>query len=153
MLRKCSVFEDMARFHVVRRVIIARLLPQISDMHLRILLPLAILAGCGSLDAVGLSPYKIDVQQGNVLSQDSVAKLKTGMTPAQVRFLLGTPLVSDPFHPNRWDYLYRLEKGGKLRETRHVVVVFENDHLKGLEGDVVAAAVPDNKIQPEAVKP
>jgi len=122
-------------------------------MHLRILLPLAILAGCGSLDAVGLSPYKIDVQQGNVLSQDSVAKLKTGMTPAQVRFLLGTPLVSDPFHPNRWDYLYRLEKGGKLRETRHVVVVFENDHLKGLEGDVVAAAVPDNKIQPEAVKP
>ena len=58
------------------------------------------------LSACFLKPYKIDVQQGNFLDQEMVAKLKPGMTRSQVRFLLGTPLIADPFHPDRWDYVY-----------------------------------------------
>jgi outer membrane protein assembly factor BamE len=102
------------------------------------------LAGCGSnpferaVDHV--SAYKIDIQQGNAINQDMLARLKPGMTPSQVRFVLGTPMLVDPFHGNRWDYVYRLEKGGRLIEHRRVTVVFENDKLKGIEGDVVAAA-------------
>lgn len=102
---------------------------------------LLLLSGCGSwshpIDRI--SPYKIDIQQGNVITQDMLAKLKPGMTPSQVRFVLGTPLVVDPFHANRWDYVYRYMKQGKLVEQRRVTVVFENDLLKGIEGDVVAA--------------
>ena len=81
-------------------------------------------------------PYKIDIQQGNAVTQDMIAKLKLGMTPSQVRFALGTPLVVDPFRANRWDYVYRLEKDGKLIETRRITAVFEEDKLKGIEGDV-----------------
>jgi outer membrane protein assembly factor BamE len=110
-----------------------------------------LLAGCGSwsnpiertMDR--LSPYKADIQQGNAISKDMLARLKPGMTPAQVRFVLGTPLLVDPFHNNRWDYVYRLEKGGKLVEHRRITVVFENDKLKGIEGDVVAASAPEGE--------
>ncbi|MEW6678875.1 MAG: outer membrane protein assembly factor BamE [Pseudomonadota bacterium] len=105
-----------------------------------LILPL-MLAGCGSwsnpIDK--LSPYKVDIQQGNVIEQAMLDKLKPGMTHSQVRFILGTPLVTDPFHPERWDYVYLYAPKGKLAEKRRVTVVFENDKLKGIEGDVVAA--------------
>lgn len=113
-------------------------------MRSALLLISLLLAGCGSwsnpIDK--LSPYKIDIQQGNAITQEMLAKLKPGMTPSQVRFILGSPLVQDPFHPNRWDYVYRYLKAGKLTEQRRVTVVFEDDKLKGIEGDVVAAGQP-----------
>lgn len=64
-----------------------------------------------------------------------VNKLKPGMTRSQVRFALGTPLVADPFHNNRWDYVYRLAPKGRLAETRKLTVFFEGDRLTRLEGD------------------
>jgi outer membrane protein assembly factor BamE len=91
----------------------------------------------------GLSPYKIDIQQGNVVTQDMVAKLKPGMTRSQVRFALGTPLVVDPFHPERWDYVYVLQKKGKTVEQRRIIVVFKDDLLTHIEGDVVPAKEGD----------
>jgi outer membrane protein assembly factor BamE len=104
-----------------------------------------LLAGCGSIknpvDAI--TPYKIDVPQGNVVTQDMLDRLKPGMTQSQVRFVLGTPLVVDPFHANRWDYVYRLEKAGRVVEQRRITVVFENDVLKGVEGDVVPSAAKE----------
>jgi len=88
----------------------------------------------------GLSPYRIDIQQGNVVTQDMVTKLKPGMTRQQVRFVLGTPPIVDPFHHDRWDYVYYLNKGGKIVEHRRLVLLFEGDTLKRVEGDVVPAA-------------
>ena len=85
-----------------------------------------------------LTPYKMDIQQGNVVTQEMVEKLKPGMTPAQVRFILGTPLVVDAFHKDRWDYVYRFSKGGTLQESRRIVIVFQDDKLARIEGDVVA---------------
>ena len=93
------------------------------------------LAGCG-----WLAPYRIDIQQGNFVSQDMVAQLKRGMTKEQVRFVLGTPLVTDIFHAERWDYVYLLERPGQPRVQRRLAVFFENDKLSRLDGDVVAAA-------------
>ncbi len=87
----------------------------------------------------GISPYKMDIQQGNYVTQDMVAKLKPGMSKAQVRFALGTPLVLDPFHAERWDYIYVLQKGGKVVEQRRLIVVFTDDKLLRLEGDVTSA--------------
>ncbi len=112
-----------------------------------------LLAGCGYHPIDHLEPYKIDIQQGNSISQDMLGKLKPGMTPSQVRFVLGTPLVVDPFHNNRWDYVYRLEQGGKLIEHRRVTVVFENDKLKAIEGDVVAAVQAQSEAATQGAKP
>ena len=78
--------------------------------------------------------YRPDVQQGNFISQEMVAQLKKGMTKDQVRFLLGTPLLIDSFHENRWDYPFRLKNGeGQLTSSR-VVVFFENDKVAKFEG-------------------
>jgi outer membrane protein assembly factor BamE len=100
----------------------------------------AFFAGCQQVPMLpGLTPHKIDIQQGNVLTQDMVAKLKPGMSRNQVRFALGTPLVVDPFHADRWDYVYVLQKKGKVVEQRRIIVVFEDDRLTRIEGDVVPA--------------
>jgi outer membrane protein assembly factor BamE len=121
------------------------------------------LAGCaGWRDSVGklnpvdsIKPYQADIQQGNLVTQDQLATLKPGMTPAQVRFLLGSPLIVDPFHKDRWDYAYSLQRGKNQIERRHVTILFENDRLKAVQGDVVPAAVPAPAPAPaaEAAKP
>jgi outer membrane protein assembly factor BamE len=87
----------------------------------------------------GFTPHKIDIQQGNVVTQDMVAKLKPGMSKSQVRFALGTPLVVDPFHNDRWDYVYVQQKGGRVAEQRRIVVLFADDKLLRIDGDVVPA--------------
>lgn len=103
-----------------------------------------LLAACSVTDPVTekLTPYKIDIQQGNVVTQEMVAKLKPGMTKAQVRFILGTPLIMDAFHANRWDYVYRFQKAGKLTEERKLALFFDKELLQRVEGDVVAVAPP-----------
>jgi len=116
------------------------------------------LSGCGSwgqtIDKLNpidsIKPYKIEVQQGNLVTQEMLAKLKPGMTPSQVRFVLGTPLIVDPFRKDRWDYVYRLQKGNTMTQQRHITVLFENDKLIGIEGDVVPAAEPEPAGQPAA---
>lgn len=135
-------------------------------------LGLLALAGCKQapqLPAV-ISPYKIDIQQGNVVTQEMLAKLKAGMTRAQVRFALGSPLVIDPFRTDRWDYVYSLERQGKNVERRRITVIFDEDKLLRLEGDILpvdpslisdrppqprqqAVPAPAAAPKPEAAKP
>jgi outer membrane protein assembly factor BamE len=111
-----------------------------------IALVLSSLAGCGGLIPTlplgPLKPYRIDIQQGNVVTQEMIAKVQPGMTRSQVRFALGTPLVADVFHPDRWDYVYQFRKAGELTEQRRIVVVFKDDKLVRIEGDVVPAGPP-----------
>lgn len=97
-----------------------------------------ILAGCSTVKIPG--QYKIDIQQGNVISQEAVAKLKPGMTKSQVRFALGTPLLIDVFHQDRWDYIYSIQRGGQERQQRHLSLFFADDKLTRIEGDVQPAA-------------
>jgi len=101
---------------------------------------MSLLAGCSHTPSVEktVAPltYKIDLQQGNVVSQEMVAKLHQGMTPPQVRYVMGSPLVIDPFHPDRWDYVYLYEKGHKVTERHRLTVIFVDGKLARLEGDV-----------------
>jgi outer membrane protein assembly factor BamE len=92
---------------------------------------LLLLAGCSSVPSL---VYKIEIQQGNIITQEMVDKLKPGMTRSQVRFALGSPMISDVFHNNRWDYVYRLEQKGALVEQRHLTVFFEDDKIVRLSG-------------------
>jgi outer membrane protein assembly factor BamE len=105
-----------------------------------LLLSLPFLAACSSTPDVTslLSPYRIDVRQGNYVTQDMVARLKPGMSRDQVRFALGSPLVADMFHANRWDYVYRFEPGRGEVQLRRLVVFFEDNKLVRVGGDVVA---------------
>lgn len=86
-----------------------------------------------------LDPYLVDVRQGNYVTQEMVAQLKPGMTKDQVRFALGTPLVADLFHGDRWDYIYRFKPGRGQLQQRHVSVFFDQGKLARVSGDVVAS--------------
>ena len=110
----------------------------------RLSLGLAIGAGlvaCGSLDGVGsgvvdaLSPYKVEVVQGNFVSREQVSALQPGMTRLQVRELLGTPLVTSVFHADRWDYVFTMRRQGLEPQSRKLTVFFKGDALDRFEGD------------------
>ncbi len=100
------------------------------------------LLSCSGLGDVTsyLKPFRIDVRQGNLVTQEMVAQLKPGQTREQVRFILGTPLVMDIFHADRWDYVYRFQPGRNDQEfqQRRLIVFFEDGRLARLGGDVVA---------------
>jgi outer membrane protein assembly factor BamE len=103
------------------------------------LLPLVLLGACGSFGLPDIRPHRIDVQQGNAIDQETVAKLKPGLNRAQVRFLMGTPLLTDPFHPERWDYVYTYYKAGQLAEQKRVTLFFDGDILTRIESNLPAA--------------
>jgi outer membrane protein assembly factor BamE len=97
--------------------------------------------GCGYVPRIpGITPYRMEIQQGNFVSQEMVSQLKPGMTKEQVRFILGTPMVTDIFHSDRWDYVYWRETSKGTREQRKLTVLFEKGELARLDGDVVPSA-------------
>lgn len=80
--------------------------------------------------------YRVDIQQGNVVNQDMINKLKPGMDQKKVRFIMGTPLLVDPFHSDRWEYLFSMEPGKGERRQRHITLHFRNEKLFKITGDV-----------------
>jgi len=107
-------------------------------------LALSLLTSCGwgSMDLPGV--YKIDIRQGNIITQDMVDQLRPGMSKRQVMFVMGTPLVRDPFFQNRWDYVYNIQPGGGQRAQERVTIRFNDDEeLMGIEGDFAPNPEPD----------
>jgi outer membrane protein assembly factor BamE len=101
----------------------------------------AVLSGCSGVPRIpGVTPYKIEIQQGNYISQELVSQLKPGMSKDQVRFILGTPLLTDIFHAERWDYVYWREASSGKRESRKLALFFEAGKLARIDGDVVSSA-------------
>ena len=119
---------------------------------------LAVIALCATLSLGAcnlLTVHKLDIQQGNVVTQEMVDKLKPGMTRAQVRFVLGTPLVTDTFHRDRWDYFYSFKVGAEgVAETRRLTLIFQDDVLRIVQGDIAVknpsetapTATPDKPV-------
>ena len=111
---------------------------------MRILALLAVLslaAGCGFV-------HKIDVQQGNYVTQDAVAKVKEGMSKSEVRQVLGTPLLNDVFRGNRWDYFFSNVKRGTAQDRKRFSVFFENDKVVRFGGDSHPPAPPPVGTKP-----
>ena len=113
---------------------------------LAVLLAALALSGC---------VYKIDVQQGNYVTQDVVAKLKKGMSKSDVKGLLGTPLLVDPFHANRWDYYFSNVKGGKAEDRTRLSVLFESDKVVSFTGEARPASQPSvaTPLEPRRTDP
>ena len=86
--------------------------------------------------------YRIDIQQGNVVDQEMINKLQPGMDKKRVRFIMGTPLITDPFHSDRWDYIYSMEPGNGVREQRRITLYFKNEKLAYVDGDIKVNAFP-----------
>lgn len=121
-----------------------------------------LLVSCAGDPIVNRLPwvYRIEIQQGNVLKQDAINQLHTGMTRRQVQFIMGTPLIEDPFHANRWDYYYEYMPGtrgkGPKRSDR-LAVFFDGDKLVKLDGTILpdpnAPAEPPNRMVTVNVPP
>jgi outer membrane protein assembly factor BamE len=117
-------------------------------MFLRALSATAVLflVSCGSarLPAPVVSPYRMEIQQGNFVSQEMLSQLKIGMTKDQVRFVMGTPLITDSFHADRWDYVFRRQKPSSSELEHHkFAAFFEGGKLVRMESDVKPAASAD----------
>jgi outer membrane protein assembly factor BamE len=111
-----------------------------------------VLAGCSTMTAPfdtwipyvsQFGVYRIDINQGNFLSQDMVDKLKEGQTKQQVRLVLGTPLIASVFRENRWDYTYEFRRNGRVETHRQFTVYFKDDLLTRWEGDELPKSVQE----------
>jgi outer membrane protein assembly factor BamE len=99
----------------------------IKIIWLSLVLLSPVLTSCNTVPL--LTPYKMDIRQGNFVTPEMREKLKLGMSRQQVRYVLGTPMINDAFHGNRWDYVYRLERAGKVIEQQSMTLYFEGDNL------------------------
>ena len=112
------------------------------------------LSACGEAPRIpGVTPHRIEIQQGNLVTQEMVSQLKPGMSKEQVRFVLGTPLVTDIFHADRWDYVYLRELPGGKREQRRLAVHFEDGRLARVDGDVMPAAPASKEVGKAVAEP
>ncbi len=105
-------------------------------MRYFLILLCTLLVACGSVVPT-VKPFKMDIQQGNVVTSKMLLQLRPGMTKSQVKFIMGSPLLVDSFHTNRWDYFYQLRQAGKIVEQRRVILDFDKDLLTKVRGDVV----------------
>ncbi|QLG88252.1 outer membrane protein assembly factor BamE [Chitinibacter bivalviorum] len=108
-----------------------------------------LLSGCSVVNF--FTPYKLDIPQGNEITIDQVAKLKVGMSQNQVRFVLGTPLLVDPFHQTQWVYLSRDTRGDTLLESKRLTLYFQENSLVKWEGD--ALPEPIERIEARKADP
>jgi outer membrane protein assembly factor BamE len=105
-----------------------------------------LLSACSSMQEIGSKSsskldrlpfvYRPDVQQGNVLKQEVIDVLQPGLSRNQVQYLMGTPLLIDPFHQDRWDYIYTMRKGSEQRTQQRITLYFDDDQLVRLRGDL-----------------
>jgi outer membrane protein assembly factor BamE len=106
-----------------------------------VLLGLLMLAGCGNVSSFRFpGVYRLDIPQGNIITQDMVDQLRPGLTKRQVNFILGTPLIRDTFDQDRWDYVYSYQPGGGERVQERLVVFFEDGALVSFGGDFTQSA-------------
>ncbi len=113
-------------------------------MRIQIILVSVLLASCSNFSSYlpTFTPHKIEIRQGNLITQDMRSKLKVGMTQAQVKAVLGAPLVNDVYHPDRWDYIYRLEQHGRVVENQRLTLYFEQGVLARIDDATPLAPAP-----------
>jgi outer membrane protein assembly factor BamE len=141
-------------FGLVRPVFLRELIPQKigNSCGLALTLSIALCSGaCAPIlpslpsvpslssltDSNVFKPFRLDIAQGNYLTRDTVERVRPGMRRQDVRFVLGSPLLLDPFHPNRWDYIFRFQRGTGESVTRRVTIHFDGDRVERIEADAL----------------
>jgi outer membrane protein assembly factor BamE len=121
-----------------------------NPMRILIVLVSLLLAACSNFTNYlpTFTPYKVEIRQGNLISQEMRAKLRLGMSQVQVKALLGAPLINDPYHANRWDYLYRLEQKNELVDNQRLTLFFEKGMLARIDDATPLKAMEPAKQEP-----
>lgn len=125
-------------------------------MRTKLILISVLLSSCSYLHTPVLTPYKMDIRQGNFITPEMRDKLKFGMSRQQVRYVMGTPMISDAFHGNRWDYVYRLEHRSEIVEKQRLTLLFDGDRLVRIDDGKTVQTAPPEALVPvaaEASKP
>jgi len=107
------------------------------------------LVSCSTILSFIPGVYTIDIQQGNIIEQSMVDQLRPGMNQRQVLYIMGSPMLNNVFHKNRWDYLYSNQPSGEDRVQKRITLFFENDQIAGVQGDFRPSAVPVIKTSAE----
>lgn len=108
--------------------------PFLPKVLLQVLLLATIsLAGCSYFQFPGV--HRVEVQQGNIVTQDMVDQLRLGMTKSQVRYIMGTPIIADTFSQDRWDYYYSRKKGSKMKEQYDVTIFFIDGKVSRIDNN------------------
>ena len=110
---------------------------------------LILLAGCQYFQFPGV--YRIDIQQGNIITQDMIDQLKPGMTRRQVRYVMGNPMIEDTFNPDRWDYFYTLTPAKGETTKEHLTIYFDGDVMTHFNGDFVPGSASTRSAAAESV--
>lgn len=116
-----------------------------------ILAPLYALSACSTLATDVPFVYEIDIDQGNVIDQSMINQLRPNMTKRQVIYVLGSPLVVDPFSVERWDYIYSEQPGGEDRTQKRIALFFSDNHLIHAEGSLHPQSHPDPEPPKEII--
>ncbi len=129
-------------------------LPRVRERAVAAGLALGLLAGCAASVEVSrwtnvFVPYRVEVVQGNVVTREQLARVVPGMSRVQVRDILGSPLVTDIFHGDRWDYVFMLDRPGAPLQKRAIVVIFEGDRLARVD----APALPSDSEFIDSIDP
>jgi outer membrane protein assembly factor BamE len=125
---------------------------------------LAVLAGCASLQSSDnflgvITPNRVEIVQGNVVTKEQMALVKPGMSRAQVRDILGSPLLTDIFHADRWDYVFTIKRQGTEPQERRIVLLFDGEQLKSVQAPELpteqefAASITRSKDLPKGTPP
>lgn len=129
-------------------------LSMVFTMRIKLIFVSVMLVSCSEMATPKLpsfTAHKMEINQGNMITPEMRHKLKLGMTRLQAQAILGTALVNDVFHANRWDYVYRLEKNAKLLEEQHMTLYFEGENLARIDdGNMPALPVV---VVPVSVEP
>jgi Small protein A (tmRNA-binding) len=113
------------------------------------LLAVAALPACETIMSNLPGVYTIDIEQGNMVDQAMVDQLRPNMTKRQVLYIMGSPMLTDTFHEQRWDYLYSKQPGGEARVQKRVSLYFNGDNLVGVQGDFRPSTMPIMKESTE----
>lgn len=119
-------------------------------MYKNLILIISLLIG-SALSLTGCEPHRIDIQQGNRIKPETFDMLKLGMTRKQVLFVLGSPLLIDPFHQDRWDYLYYLKPGNEPVKQSRVTLFFEGDTLVKIDDSEYRPEMHDDMVPQEEI--
>lgn len=118
--------------------------------HLVILLLLITVSGCSNFKFPWV--YTLRVQQGNYVEQDMIAQIQEGMSKRQVQYIMGTPIIQDTFHPDRWDYYFSVRHDDKILKEYHYKMIFENDALVKWDGSYETTAKTKQEQEAEALE-
>jgi outer membrane protein assembly factor BamE len=124
--------------------------PQMSKLSLFLSLSASLLVTSCSYVLNNLpGVYTVDVQQGNIVDQAMVDQLRPNMNKRQVLFIMGSPMLSDVFHQNQWNYLYSNQPGGDARKQKKITLFFKDDKVVGIQGDFRPSSLPVIKASDE----